>query len=202
MKLRGMTLACAGAMAIMMGCGGDSGNANADVMCGGDAVGTWKITSSNLTVDVPMLDPDCPTATGTSSDIKASGTLMYNADLSYTDNVAISGNVTLNLPSSCLPVGMSCATFGADLVTAGIFKTAACVVAEAGCTCMLAFPDQLSNDVGTYTTTTAAGVLTETSTGDTTGSGLAYCVKGTTLTESPSTVSMSAFLGSITLAKQ
>jgi hypothetical protein len=199
MKLTWATLACAGTMAIITGCGGSSGDASGDDMCGGDAVGTWKITSSRLTVDVPMLDPDCPTATGTSSDIAAAGTLMYNADLSYSDDVTITGNVTMNLPASCLS-GASCADFGTNLVNEGVFKTATCATAGTGCMCMLAFPDQSSNDVGTYTT--AAGVLTETSTGDATGDGLAYCVKGTTLTESPGMAAMSAFLGSITLTKQ
>jgi hypothetical protein len=185
-------------MIIIVGCGG--GGASGDDMCGGDAVGTWTITSSNLTVDVPKFDLACPTAAGTSSNIAASGTLTYNADLSYSDDVTITGNVTLDLPASCVSSGLSCADLGSHLVTAGVFEAATCAVAGTGCTCTAVLPGQPSTDVGTFTT--AAGVLTETSTGSATGEGLAYCVKGMTLTESSGTAARNGFVGSITLTKQ
>ena len=54
---------------------------------------------------------------------------------------------------------------------------------SSSCTCTETIASQTSSETGTYTTT-AAGLLTDTPTGGT-ASQTDYCVKGTTMTQSP-----------------
>jgi hypothetical protein len=109
------------------------------------------------------------------------------------------GTLTVNVPTSCIaPGGVSCAQKGGMLM-GDTFQAATCATTAAGCTCMLTFAPTPMTNTGTYTTT-AAGLLTETSTGQTTADETDYCVKGMTLTETPH--AGSGLSGSIVLAKQ
>jgi hypothetical protein len=188
------------------GGGGGGGCANA-AACGGDIVGTWTVTSTCVTATGSASVPNCPSATLNSVSIGLTGTITYNADLTYTGNSTTSLTETVTLPASCLTqqgVTATCAQLTQNLATNPDFKSANCT-GSSGCTCTVAAKDSVMTDTGTYTTT-AAGKLNETTNGSTTVDSSDYCVKGTTLTVSPSPGSAMmgdpTISGSITLTKQ
>jgi hypothetical protein len=138
-----------------------------------------------------MVDPQCPSATYGASNVQVSGSITYNADLTYTSMSTIGGSTSVTLPASCLTtqgITLTCAQLTQGFATLtqmsnAPFKSASCAAAGSGCTCTIVLNDQTSTESGTYTTS-AAGVLTETPAGGT-PSDTDYCVKGNTLTESP-----------------
>lgn len=186
------------------GCGSSGGTCGNTAACGGDIVGTWTITSSCVSASASMVDSSCPTAPGTSSNVTITGSITYNADGSYTSTSTIGGTVQVYLPQSCLTssgVTITCdqvnQAFQSD-PTPGL--TLNCT-GSSGCTCTETISDQSSTETGTYTT--AAGVVTQTATGGT-ASETDYCVKGTTMTQSPhpgSTMMGEAESGTINLTK-
>jgi hypothetical protein len=200
-----------GAITVLSSCGGGGGGGSTcsnAAACGGSIVGSWKITSSCVTVDTSSMVPDmdCPSATGMAEGFKVTGSVSYAADLTYTSNTTVSGTVVVTLPASCLMqqgITLSCAQLQQGLQAAATdagFSSATCT-GSSGCTCKLALAPQASTTSGTYTTT-AAGLLTETETGGD-ASQSDYCVKGTALTVSPHTMAgMDGLSGTITLAKQ
>lgn len=198
------SLMCMGAMTILSGCGSSGGGTSSggDTTCGGAIAGNWTITSSSITIDVPTIvalaDQTCTGATGTGSGITLTGSAMYGTDMTYTEMSTLAGTLTVALPASCVPTGMSCADVSGMLM-GDTFQAATCAAATSGCTCMLTFSPTPLTDGGMYTT--SAGVLSETSTGATTADTVDYCVKTTTLTETIAKGSDSVFSGSIVLTK-
>jgi hypothetical protein len=201
-----LLVACLGVLAStgLSACGGGAGTCGNTAACGGDLVGTWKVTSSCVTINATMFDDMCPTASVRTSDVSVKGSMTFNADLTYTSTATLMGKAVITLPASCLtgPGGtVTCAQlnalFALDPSTAGVT-----CVGTSSCTCTGPLSDAPSNETGTYTTT-AAGILTQTATGGTPEES-AYCVKGTTLTDSPSGAStmMGQESGTITLTKQ
>src|SRR5512146_2368902 len=89
-----------------------SGGACADVTpCGGNAVGTWsvsssclKVSSTNLDISHAGLDPRSCKNVGLSGSLSVTGTWTANADGSYTDGTTTSGTVQLQLPAGCLNI--------------------------------------------------------------------------------------------------
>jgi hypothetical protein len=191
------SLLCVGAFTLVSSCGGSSGSSTS--ACGGNIQGSWNITSSNIKVDVTMVDPDCPAATGAGTGVTVTGTGMYNADMTYTEVSTFAGTLTVTLPGTCLKAGATCADLGGALM-GDTFQTATCAAAGAGCSCMLTFAPSPSTESGTYTTT-AAGLLSQIPTGETTADESDYCVNGTTLTISPHAGSASGISGSIVRTK-
>jgi hypothetical protein len=199
------------ALTILPGCGGSGGTCGNTTACGGDIVGTWKITSSCISVDATSMvaSMGCPGETASASGFTITGSITYNADMTYSSNSTLSGNVVVGLPASCLTqqgITITCGQLQQVLqgmaATAG-FQSVRCS-GSSGCSCTVALAPQASTETGTYGTT-AAGVLTTTAAGGT-PSGGDYCVKGTTLTESPqagaSMMGQGSISGTITLTKQ
>jgi hypothetical protein len=146
---------------------------------------------------VAMVDPSCPT-TVDGSKVSVTGDLTYRADMTYTANTTVSGTLSFTLPVACL-TALPCSQLGV-MSTAGSGR---CVVAGSDCTCTFTYPAQVSSEAGTYTTT-AAGLLTETPTNGT-ARATDYCIKGTTLTESPrddTTMMGPSISGTVTFARQ
>jgi hypothetical protein len=187
-----------GAMTVLSGCGGSGGTCCTSAPCGGDIVATWTIKSTCLTTtDSPGAFgfQICPGAT-LPGNIKIAGTVTYNSDLTYVLNTT--GSETVTFPVSCLTMQgqtMTCAQLSANSVARTCTGTSSC-------TCTTLLPQAPSTErTGTYTTT-PAGVVTETPTGNT-PSQSDYCVKGTTLTLSPHPDSnrMGLSAGTVTLTK-
>jgi hypothetical protein len=161
-----------------------------------------------------MVNQQCPSATASAAGLKVTGTVSYNADLTYTFMSTISGSTSVTLPASCLSsqgVTVSCDQLTQAFMTlaqqgSSGFKSASCSSAGSGCTCNVVLNDQTTSESGTYATT-AAGILTETPANGT-ASQSDYCVKGSTLTVSPSqSVNMGAMgqmgiSGTVVFAKQ
>jgi hypothetical protein len=193
--------------------GGGGGTCGNTAACGGDVVGTWKISSTCLTIDpnATMGMTECPGETVSVVDLKETGTVTYKADNTYSAMTSVSGTIVIGLPKSCLSQGgltLTCAQLNQVLAqsTAGdpTAPKVTCVEAGASCSCTMTLPPTPSSESGTYTTT-AAGLLTQQPTnGD--SSAVDYCVKGQTLTISPhadsSMMGMSGISGTITATKQ
>lgn len=212
---------CAGFWALILcsGCGGSSSDSAAScsnsAACGGDITGEWTVTSSCVSVsDVSMVNQQCPSATANAAGLKVTGNVTYNADLTFTSTSTISGSTSVTLPASCLSVQgitVSCAQLTQAFMTlaqqgSSGFKSASCSSAGSGCTCNVVLNDQTTSQSGTYSTT-SDGVLTETPLNGAAGQS-DYCVKGSTLTVSPSqSVNMGAMgqmgiTGTVVFAKQ
>jgi hypothetical protein len=193
---------------LLSGCGGGGGaSCENAAACGGDVVGTWKVTSSCLKYTGSMMTDFCPTATIGATHFDITGSETFGADGTYTSAVTIAGSVTVNFPASCLMVNgltLTCAQLNQVFATMPdpSIKSFNCV-GTSGCACTVAPADQVTNSAGTYTTT-GAGLLTETPTGgapDQTD----YCIKGSTMTLSPHNASgmMGAEVsGTVVLTKQ
>jgi len=192
------------------GAGGSGGTCSNTPPCGGAIVGKWSVTSSCVSADATsMVSMSCPAETVSASGVAIKGTVTYNADLTYSTNTTMSGNVVFNLPASCLSHdggAVSCDELTQILegATMMMYQSITCVGAGSGCRCTFVLVDQASTETGTYSTT-PAGLLTETAMGGTPNES-DYCVKGTTLTESPHAGSAMAgqasISGTITLTKQ
>lgn len=169
-------------------CDGDSSGDTCKnaAACGGNIVGTWEITSSCVSVSASMFNEDCPTATVSGSDIKITGAVTYSADMTYMTNTTMSGSAAVTLPVECLTsngVTVTCAQLNQVFAADPNSPPVNCVTAGTGCKCTITLENQASTEAGTYTTT-AAGLLTETPTGESADES-DYCVKGTGLTLSP-----------------
>jgi len=150
------------------GCGGDSesdsagGDASCGKVapCGGDVVGTWKITKScaDSAAIIAAVSEICPAATVQSIDVQTTGTFSFNADGTYTEGVTTGGSATVFIPSSCLVQGGI--TYTCSLVTLAltVMKPAgvdsiSCSDASGGCDCKVVPSTLVRNQAGTYTTT-------------------------------------------------
>jgi len=111
MTARAMAVAFA---ALVAGCGPSSGsnkNGPAGCLqaqpCGGDVVGTWNLlgacTSPAFFTELnSQLQTACPGASVSAFNVDISGTVTYNADLTYSSNVAETISGTETIPLSCL----------------------------------------------------------------------------------------------------
>ena len=183
---------------VLAGCvGSDGGSCGKVQACGGDVTGTWKVAGACGDEGV-MSVSSCPAATGTASETW-SGTLTFNADMTYTTSLTVSGTATTNYPQSCLTAGgttVSCAQLGQGLemeimANPGMFQSAHCTGA-ASCVCTFMVSSQPMIDSGTYT---ISG--TELATSGTVGS-RPYCVKGNDLHLLTTTTTMAG--GPITIS--
>jgi hypothetical protein len=181
---RGLGLA---AVLWFAGCGSSAGGTcGSSAACGGNIVGTWTISSSCVSVSLSMFQSECPGATASSSNVHVSGTYIYNADMTYSKNGASSGSAVVTIPASCLTtqgVTVTCAQINQMFQADPIPGVTLDCTGSSTCTCTETFTNTTSVVSGTYTAT-AAGLLTETDS-DATVTASDFCVKGTTLTESP-----------------
>jgi hypothetical protein len=192
------------------GCGGDDsgGTCGEASKCGGDIVGSWKITSTCLTLDAAPMMPSmgCDGATFAADDIAATGGVTYRPDQTYTATVTMTGNMAISLPASCLAQGgitLTCAQVEESLKgqssPAVGFASSSCKAANGGgCACTVPLTATTTNTEGTYST--SGGVVTQTPNGNAPEDSN-YCVQGSTLTLSPADDSTSTTQGSIALTK-
>ena len=152
-----------------------------------------------------MFDSQCPSATVSSSNLTITGSVTYNADGTYSSTSTVGGSVYVTLPASCLMsngITLTCDQLNqASQANPTPGLTLHCT-GSSSCACMETIANQTSSVTGTYTTT-AAGLLTDTPTGGTADQ-TDYCVKGTTMTQSPhagSTMMGQNVSGTITLTK-
>jgi hypothetical protein len=175
---RGGSGAAGGASGQTGGTGGGSASCATASPCGGNLVGTWKVTQSCLTA-TGDLNSLCDGG-GVSANIAFmfSGTVTYNADGTYSS--AFTGTETAHdqFPSGCAPFGATCEQLGQQVIDGG---TISCSTDTAGvCTCDSVAPLKDTNPTsGTYSTT--GSTLTTTQDGMTSTS--SYCVQGSVLYE-------------------
>jgi hypothetical protein len=157
--------------------GGSPPSCTAFSACGGNIVGTWHITAfcgpgTTQTQPVDM----CPGGTVTAT-FTGTGTMVFNADSTYTFASTTMGTGTAVLPNSCL-TGTTCAEVQTSLV-GGQITSATCTGDNTNCNCKLVIAPQQSMVAGTYT---VSGTTVTTTPGDGSAGGSAqYCVNGTQL---------------------
>jgi hypothetical protein len=158
------------------GCGG---GASADSCgqvqpCGGDVVGTWKLTSA-CAVHPPVPDGLCAAATVAHSSYEISGTATFGADLKYSIVANARATLEVTVPGSCLTIGgvtTSCTQLTPQV---GSGVNVRCVESGDGCLCTFVQLPRDLGEMGTYTT--SGSTLTETPAGGTPSS-VGYCVAG------------------------
>ena len=147
----------------LLGCGGGGGSCGGTA-CGGDVVGTWKVTSSCFSVS--GAPATCPRQTSKVVSFSVSGGVTYKADRTYAGTRAASVQLQTTLPASCLMIGgitVTCAQWEAALMAQPDTMSAKCTSTSSGCTCTGTVVQDASSDSGTWAT--AGNVLTETATG-------------------------------------
>src|SRR5262245_32072604 len=140
--------------------GTDGGGASCVAVsaCGGNIVGSWRVTQSCVTA-TQDLGNICPGATA-EIEFVIGGTVTYNADGTYS-TMATGGNATYHehFPSGCMPFGQTCDQLGQALVDAGTMTSSSCSTdAAGGCNCDGTVPETTTNQTGTYST--SGGTLT------------------------------------------
>ena len=152
------------------------GTCPAFTKCGGDIVGTWKVTGGCVGSDA-FADAKAQCAGLQESDvvIKASGTVVATATkVQRTTTVTLSAKVAI--PKTCAQGITNCALIGAGLQSGALpgapkFDTATCTEAGTSCNCTVAVTvDEKTDD--SYTA--AGGVVTTTNPTRT----FDYCVDG------------------------
>lgn len=146
----------------------------------------------------------CPGVTVSGSNLSIQGTVTYNADGTDTATDTFSGTVSVYLPPACLTmngVTVTCAQLNQQFASNPMPGVTVSCSGSSGCTCLETISGESNTTTGTYSVA-ANGVLSETN-ADGTVSQTDYCVKGTTMTQSPHAGStmMGAASGTITLTK-
>jgi hypothetical protein len=181
------------------GTGGSGAGCPSVSPCGGNIVGTWKVTQSCVTAtdDLSNTGSGCPGASAV-LDFMYGGTITYNADQTFNSTITVSEVTHEHFPSGCMPFGLTCQQLGQSAMDAGVGSCS--TDAQGGCTCDATTTLATTTPNGTYsvsgsrtTTTSAAG---KTSTGS-------YCVQGNVLyvIPDPGDGGLTA-TGEIVLAKQ
>lgn len=146
------------------------------------------------------LSMNCPGLSTESTDISMSGTVAYREDKTYQANVTVTGSVVMKVPASCLTqqgVTLTCGQLQQSLeakATDGGYESVACS-GSSNCSCTITLVPEQQVASGTYSTSGAT--LTQTEAGGT-PEDTSYCVKGSSLTLSPTLPSVS---GSVVLSK-
>jgi hypothetical protein len=146
--------------------------------CGGSIAGTWNVTSScvNSAALAASIQQglSCPQATASVTSLSNSGTLQFNADMTYTIT-AFAQSLTLHasIPTSCL-AGMTCAQYQTSLQQSTPGATC-----TGSTTCVCDLPNSTSDtESGTYTISGTSVVTTSSVQGTST---VPYCVQGSTI---------------------
>jgi hypothetical protein len=181
------------------GTGGSGASCPSVSPCGGNIVGTWKVTQSCVTAtdDLSTTGTGCAGASAV-LDFTYSGTLTYKADLTFASTIAVSEVVNEHFPSGCMPFGVTCQQLGQSAMDAG---TGSCSTdATGGCTCNATTTLATTTPSGTYSVSGSRLTSTSATGKASTGS---YCVQGSVLYVIPDQGDggLSA-TGEIALAKQ
>ena len=157
------------------GCGGGGNSAPPNCLqvqpCGGNVVGTWTLLGACYSAKFRTQISDnlaavCPGASIDALDIDLSGTVTYNADLTYTSSVHETIAATERIPLSCLGFA-SCA----EVTSASPESTLTCTGTTI-CTCHAAGMPP-GDETGTYTTSGTSLSMTDANSTSTD----AYCVE-------------------------
>ncbi|HWP08110.1 MAG TPA: hypothetical protein VNN72_20345 [Polyangiaceae bacterium] len=148
--------------------------------CGGDPTGTWQIATACLSGDTGSDDPfggKCDAGT-VDVDVAADGTLVIE-DGRYTWDLTVQGNVTFNIPASCVdPLGGGQATSCDDF--AGDSGETTCTGSlDKGCACTQMGDQDTQTSTGTLEIKGNQFIGTED--GEEPGEPSDYCVKGNSL---------------------
>jgi hypothetical protein len=199
------------------GSGGVQASCDDVAPCGGELAGTWSVASCSLSltgnVDLTGLGLNnaCMSTPITSGSMTVSGTLTFVAGGTFMDNTTTTGEAEFELAPPCLELSgtrTTCEMIARPISSVG-FTMLTCVdnATTMGCTCsatmmqsgglaFISFDPAMS---GTYTTanntvtTSAFGMNVDYS----------YCVAGSTLTMTPTTVNKTGTVeGPIVLTKQ
>jgi hypothetical protein len=124
--------------------------------CGGDVVGTWDIQGVCVTLgEENPFEQSCPTAT-IELVVDGNGTVTFNADLTYSVTINLTGDMTIVFPAACVTGAPSCdGLLGDEFTCTGS--------PSSGCTCVQAL-NQVNENGGTYAT--AGSQITFHNTGD------------------------------------
>jgi hypothetical protein len=167
-------------------CGSGGGGTCGTVQpCGGDATGTWKISTAcisgdSVSTELSQLTQVCPSATATLSDLTVTGTITFNADATYAEMLTESGTVHATVPASCLAQGglpLTCAQLPALIALASGMSggpTVSCT-GSSTCSCTARIPVMTTSTSGTWS---RAGTSITLMAADGTEDGGPYCVQG------------------------
>jgi hypothetical protein len=184
---RGMVLFSIVAAPLLSTCGSSGGGSCGKVApCGGDIVGSWTITGAcvnngAVTMQIAQLLPGCTTATGSVSNVHATGSASFNTDMTYTLTETLSASGQATIPPSCLQVsGFSITCADADLLLQQVIVTMPTGIQSAhcsgssSCVCDFTLSPTTTNETGTYTTT---GTTLATTADTGTVNSIDYCVQ-------------------------
>jgi hypothetical protein len=171
------------ACVVASGCSGStsSGGPNCSSFnaCGGNIVGTWKVTGECIGSQYNPFAAQCPSSTFSES-ASVSGTLTFETNGMYTITDMGMASGSLSIPSSCLTPGgiTTCDQLQADFNGDGGTGTmATCSTTSTGCSCQLHANQATTTTNGTYTTSGSSLTLTSNGTSGTSP----YCVQGSGL---------------------
>ncbi|HXX69504.1 MAG TPA: hypothetical protein VEK07_20135 [Polyangiaceae bacterium] len=174
-----------------VGCKGSSGGgAGSDSCgqvepCGGNIVGTWKLSdacANSAALDSEVSSTSCPNTTASLASVTPTGSITFNSNMTYTITAAaIDVSLDIGIPAACLNGG-SCAEVSAalqsELAGSSCSGTSSCTC-NATETSYLS-PSSTNDDSGTYTISGETVILTSSdANGDT--STMDYCVQGNDL---------------------
>jgi hypothetical protein len=147
--------------------------------CGGDIVGTWKLTEGCVDLDSlqPAAQATCGDASITSATFGITGSITFAADMTYTLAETVTGVLVWDFPASCVGA-LTCDAFANMLFQGGSAGLSFTCVGTGACVCTEASLTTRS-DNGTYGLAGSTVVATSAVSGST-GSQL-YCVQGSTL---------------------
>ena len=110
--------------------------------------------------------------------LDVSGTVTFDANLTYSSSTATTASVQSAVPMSCLPSGATCSDENSTIDAGGESVSQTCVASASNCVCNLSETLAAMTITGTYSTS-GTMVTTNASTGTASTSG--YCVQGNTL---------------------
>lgn len=149
--------------------------------CGGDVVGTWKVTSVCAEIDKPVIDM-CPTAVAT-LELNLDGTATFNKDGTSSTDFTSSSKITYTLDAACLnAITMSHPPASCDALSKdadpsmGDGPTTCSGDPKTACTCVQDNPESSEKKTAKYTI--EGNTMTSTDDGDGTKSTSDFCVNG------------------------
>jgi hypothetical protein len=142
--------------------------------CGGDLVGTWRLSSACSTQ--PALPAKlCAAATVKHSSFEVSGTATFGADGTYGISATTWGTIEVSVPASCLTGGDVTSSCTQLALQAPANIGAQCLASGDGCFCTFVIPSHDVAEAGTYAAN--GSMLTAAPPGGLVD-GAAYCVAG------------------------
>jgi hypothetical protein len=159
--------------------GGDGGSCEGRAPCGGTiAAGRYKISSYCASASGPLKSEFCPAGISVdASDLTLTGTVTFNADMTYQSIATIGGTITEFIPAECLSSGglrLTCEALSQSLKEQpGV--TGSCTGSN-GCNCTLTYDMESTMASGTYSTSGTQVTLTPSGGAGSTGD---YCATPT-----------------------